>query len=196
MEIPEIFQHLPGPWKIPEYNEKLNIDDTQADLIFKLMYGDMDVVSMVTPENYSTILESIGKIFAWNWNRAANIYILEYNPISNYEKHETETITPNTTETFTDTDRKEKTTTNVFGYNSTEPTQSDEISTEYTGGNTRTHTGVTTRQFDSTGDIGVQSPQSVIVQEIDLWSKYNGILNIIFEDLKKMLTIPIYDVNI
>lgn len=196
MEIPEIFQHLPGPWKIPEYNEKLNIDDTQADLIFKLMYGDMDVVSMVTPENYSTVIESIGKIFAWNWNRAANIYILEYNPVSNYEKHETETITPNTTETFTDIDRKEKTTTNVFGYNSAEPTQSDEISTEYTGGNTRKHTGVTTRQFDSTGDIGVQSPQSVIVQEIDLWSKYNGILNIIFEDLKNMLTIPIFDVNI
>ena len=203
-ELTQIFQPMNAPWNRPEYAEKIPMTDAEADLLFKLQYGDMTLVDDITEENAVQYLTAIGKMFYYSWDRLANIYILDYDPVSNYERNEEETVThsstrtPNITESFTEQDRTETTETQIYGYNSTDPSDSDKNITTYGGGNKREETGTeeeegeTTRKVRSWGDIGVQSAQSVIEQERKLWEDFNVILNNIFEDVKKVLTIPIW----
>lgn len=134
-----------------------------------------------------------------------------------HTKDGTETQTPDTTETETPSliTTKEN---GVYGFNSTAETPaSKETATNVSGNNTRTMSGTDELEYDITetdsgtvtdvqsgedtstrnyhlersGNIGVTTSQQMIESEINLW-KWNFFLDVVFPDVDKVLTSPIY----
>lgn len=134
-----------------------------------------------------------------------------------HTKDGTETQTPDTTETETPslvTTREN----GVFGFNSTTETPaSKETNTNVSGNNIRTMSGTDELEYDITetdsgtvtdvqsgedtqtrnyhlersGNIGVTTSQQMLESERNLW-KWNFFLDVVFPDVDKILTSPIY----
>lgn len=168
----------------------------------------------------SLLASIIAYKFRENWKRLWNAYIAEYNPIHNYDM--TETVTRKTTEHVADEssstrtpDLTDATTHGMtrdemdyrYGFNTQQssPQPSDKIHVENGGTDTTKRTGTDKNSENSTkdgtedeiittsraGNIGVTTSQKMVREERDIWVW--NYFDQVFEDVDKVLTIPIYD---
>lgn len=137
------------------------------------------------------------------WTKICEALATEYAPLENYNMVESgsesggETRRPDL-ETET-TNQSETTTTEngVYGFNSAEAVPSDTSTATLTGGRKTTEKGSDTttknssHELSRSGNIGVTTSQQMLQSEIDL--RRNAIyLDMIYRDIDKILTIPIY----
>lgn len=139
--------------------------------------------------------------FGEKWER---IYLAlinaTYNPIENYDSHETET--PNITNSRTIKTKTKLTTTNNndgFGFNnvSTEGVPVSKIENVVEGDDTKNQTSDInreqgTRTIERHGNIGVTTNQQMITQEIEMRDKYI-LYDIMMNDVDALLTLNIYE---
>lgn len=172
----------------------------------------------LTPSDVNSLANIIFNMFGRNWLEQYATLNYEYNPISNYDMTETETINGETSDTTTHTGTvgtvaSENVTgsstgsnqNDVFGFNST--TAVGDTSSESSMTNTNTASGTNTRTDNLTdanegtkeetrtltraGNIGVMSSQSLIEQQRNIWI-WNFFYNVVFPDINKVLTIATY----
>lgn len=105
-------------------------------------------------------------------------------PVPSSTRSETESGANTKTQTGVNT-RKE-TGTDTTTYNTTE-TDTGTTNSQDSGEDTRT----TTHQFTRSGNIGVTTSQQMLQSSIDLW-KWNYFRDVIFPDVDRILTLPIY----
>lgn len=171
-----------------------------------------------TPSDVNNLANVIFNMFGRNWLEQYATLNYEYDPISNYDMTETETINGETSDTTTHTGTvgtiASETATgsgsgssenDVFGFNSATATgdSSSSSSTSNTntasGSNTRTDnltdanegTKEETRTLTRSGNIGVTTSQQMINAQRDLWL-WNFFFNVVFPDVNKVLTISTY----
>lgn len=99
---------------------------------------------------------------------------------------DTETHTGTDTETHTGTDTTTHTGTSGITYNTTDANTGTQTDTE-SGRNTKTRNYTLTRR----GNIGVTTSQQMLQSERELWT-WNFFRDIVFPDLDRILTIPVY----
>ena len=172
----------------------------------------------LTPSDVNSLANVIFNMFGRNWLEQYATLNYEYNPISNYDMIETETINGETSDTTTHTGTvgtvaSESATgsgsgsseNDVFGFNSVTATgdTSSSSSTSNTntasGTNTRTDnltdanegTKEETRTLTRSGNIGVTTSQQMIESQRQLWL-WNFFYNVVFPDINKVLTIATY----
>ena len=124
--------------------------------------------------------------FLDKWNRVANAFLSDYNPINNYDMTENEDTSLNT-KSNTET----KTTQKFAGYNSgtTLP-----VATETEGEGETTGTDEfnnSTRELTRSGNIGVTTSQQMIESELKL--RKQNLLDIIYNDLDSILFLDYYN---
>ena len=172
----------------------------------------------LTTEQKTSLATIIFKMFLLNWSKEYATLSLEYNPISNYDMTETETVenensrekTNTGTQSNSGTQSVNTTTTgssadNVYGFNSENAvgdktgTTGGTVATSGTDSNTRTdnlsegETGdsTTERTLSRSGNIGVTTSQQMLQSERDLWL-WNFFYNVVFPDIDKVLTLATY----
>lgn len=172
----------------------------------------------ITDAQKVSLANVIYKMYIKNWNKEYAVLDLEYNPISNYDSSESETIERENANTRANTGTQSmsgnqtvsSTTSgsgesNVYGFNSAtavgDSTSSDSATntTTSTDSNTRTDNlsesqsgnETVTRTFTRSGNIGVTTSQQMALSEIELW-KWNFFYNIVFPDLDEILTTMTY----
>lgn len=134
-------------------------------------------------------------VFGQQWTNLWKSYVADYNPINNYDMREDETPAGVTiTETPPGTTDTTSGASNVYGFNSTQPSPDGTASgsvvrTVQTAGTT-VSTTQTNRVLTRSGNIGVMTPADMIKAEIGLW-KWNY-FDSVFADICKYLAIPIY----
>lgn len=157
--------------------------------------GDIDNIVMVKLANL--IVTKYGE----KWNRIHLALIsAEYNPIENYDSHETET--PNIVNIRTIKTKTKLTTTNNndgFGFNNvgTEGVPVSKIENVVEGDDTKNQTSDTnweqgSRTIERHGNIGVTTNQQMITQEIEMRDKYI-LFDIMMNDVDALLTLNIYE---
>ena len=216
-----IFTYLNGfevPWKDEdietdldlEYHGNISGEKIISPLVRRVCYG-----TELTPEEKTVLARTIYAVNHTNWAKQWETMLFEYNPIENYRMIEnmtddekvteygrTSTRTDNLTDTNTP-NLTSNTTNKVHGFNSSTGVPSDEVSGTATGTNTDTHTGTQgyvdggtdteTRNYELTrsGNIGITTSQQMIQSERNLWV-WNFFENVVFPDIDRILTIPIY----
>lgn len=206
------------PWKTDDIATELDIEyhgnisgsKVISPLVRRVCYGNE-----LTDEEKTTLASTIYAVNHRNWAKQWATMLFEYDPIENYSMVETmtddETVLEHgkgTTRTDNLTDLSTPNLTNsadntIHGFNSSTGVPSDESTTSATGTNTDTHTGTqtfvdsgtdtTTRNYELTrsGNIGVTTSQQMIESERNLWV-WNFFENVVFPDIDRVLTIPIY----
>lgn len=233
------------PWQGMDIQQSLNRyyyglhsgDKIISPLVEKLMVGDvldlseMEVMAKITHD-----------IYIKKWFKLWAVREAEYNPINNYDMVENETVndeteygnthtrtdnlnhtktgydmtTPNLTETETPNLTTDKTR-GVYGFNSTQSSDSDVEGEHVTGTNARATTGTNrtdynttdtntgteitaqtgtdakevTRQLTRSGNIGVTTSQQMLQSEIALW-QWDYFKDVVFPDIDKVITIQVY----
>ena len=172
----------------------------------------------ITDSQKISLANVIYKMYIKNWQREYEVLGLEYDPISNYDSTEHETIENENTNTRANTGTQStsgnqtvsSTTSgsgenNIYGFNSAtavgDSSSSDSAtnSTTSTDSNTRTDnlsesqsgSGTVERSLTRKGNIGVTTSQQMIQSEIELW-KWKFFYNIVFPDLDEILTTMTY----
>ena len=172
----------------------------------------------ITDAQKVSLANVIYKMYIKNWNKEYAVLGLEYNPISNYDSSESESIerenSNNRANTGTQSTSGNQTVSsktsgsgenNIYGFNSAtavgDSTSSDSATntTTSTDSNTRTdnlsesQTGeeTVTRTLTRSGNIGVTTSQQMAQSEIDLW-KWKFFYDIVFPDLDEILTTMTY----
>lgn len=199
-----------------------------SPLLAKMLGSDEEI----TVQN-AAIAKIAYSMHAEDWQRKWDAYFSEYDPIENYDSEEYETYTKSNTgtqgnaktgtetETTTPTDWKttkeqktadneQKTTSKIYGYDSSSGSDSDETTTttkskqeETQSGELENETSYNTtetrtdnlqehneRIFSRHGNIGVTTSQQMIQSELEL--RTMGYFYMIFQDLDKFLTIAVY----
>lgn len=164
------------------------------------------------------LADVIFKMNALNWSKQYETLSLEYDPISNYDMTESESIenensrekTNTGTQTNSGTQTVNTTSTGtseneIYGFNSQvavgdrDTTTGGTVSATSTDSNTRTdnlsegETGdsTTTRTLTRSGNIGVTTSQQMVQSQRDLWL-WNFFYNIVFPDIDRILTLSTY----
>ena len=152
------------------------------------------------PNDFVTkIATMISFKFKENWNREYLALVdAEYNPIENYDSHETRTP-HDLTNTRTTKQKADVTRTNdgdVYGFNSDNSTPLNKVTETTTMDDTKnivTDTNVESgyETTDRHGNIGVTTNQQMIIQEIELRIKFN-MIDLIMNDIDSVIALPIY----
>ena len=202
------------PWKTDvssisldlEYFGNVSGDKTVSPLIRKL-----SVNGVLSPTAVSKIAQSLYTMHGLRWTKLWNTYQLEYDPIQNYNMTEImsddDTITTygrTHSKTGTEVDDRTRTDDNkesVYGFNSSNASDSDESDRTINDDNTHTYNVSDTdtgsdRQSHSyeltrSGNIGVTTSQQMIESERALWM-WRYFYDVVFPDVDKMLTISVY----
>ena len=199
------------------------ISGAELDMFFYSRYGmriaspllmsfteDGELPDEMIPE-IATLIYGINSA---NWARLWENFVAEYDPISNYDMTESETIEGQTdyghvntreddlTSDFSPRSQVE-TERDTFGFNSASgvPTEKNTVTgisgkdtTENSGTQTNTESGTDShsegRTLTRAGNIGVTTASQMIASNIELW-KWNY-FDSVFADVCKYLAIPIY----
>lgn len=170
---------------------------------------------------FVTVASIFWKLYGENLLKEFAIYSLEYNPIENYNMHESGEDTKEGTDTVTKTGNQTRamsgqhtttgtTTSSTQGYDSTTFVDTDQVensdTTVYGGdgvsGDTETITYNDVQHeteydtsnghtLDRTGNIGTMTSQQMIQSEQELW-KWNFYTDILFPAVDRVITIPLY----
>lgn len=144
----------------------------------------------LTPPDVSNLANVIFNMFGRNWLEQYATLNYEYNPISNYDMVESETLENEVSETATGSGSG-SIDNDVFGFNSSTPTGDTSSSTSTTDTKTANGTKEETRTLTRSGNIGVTTSQQMIQSQRDLWL-WNFFYNVVFPDINKVLTIATY----
>ena len=146
----EIFDQL----ELPE-------DADRQTIIDKILIDNAELSLVYTePETVKVLIGNWSKIHSPNWARIMEALAAEYDPISNYDRHELWTDTgSSSTQQSTGTTRK------VAGWNNDSaltPSEGVDSSGSGSASNTNTRTG---RAY---GNIGVTTSQQMVMEEVKL----------------------------
>lgn len=171
-------------------------------------------------DSIEKLADLIWGMYGERWVRMWAVLKAEYNPIENYDLTEEETNTYGKTTTRTDNlshgktgndtvtpNLTESSQHNVYGFNTTDVNgkPADKTTTSNTGTNqttyntTETDTGTQShansghddRELTRHGNIGVTTSQQMLQSDIDLWV-WNYFNDVVFPDIDRVITIPIY----
>lgn len=142
-----------------------------------LVTAYMEDDETVTDANKALIARSIVYTYASKWKKAWATLNLDYNPIENYNMTETE-LPAETTQSSTSGS-------GVYGFNSATSVPAD------TAIGSIVNTTQTARSLTRSGNIGVTTSQQMIEQERKI-ALYDYFREVVFPDLDKALTVPIY----
>ena len=181
------------------------IDKTEIieDILFQcaeleIVYPDWGVMKKA--------IETWSKEEIFKWDKIQKLAELEYNPIENYDRMETETIndskatTAETTNTANSADTgTNKTTNSVTGFNTTTPvtdTVTDFESENKSGGvsvgkGTTSETGNIIRNNRTHGNIGVTAPYQMILGDLSVYESIN-LYKIIPVDFRMRFCLGVY----
>lgn len=190
-----IFQYIGENYNIPWASK-------QVDILYMAHSGNKIASPLLM--NNQTVAEIASLIMIYtekNWNTLSKLFNIDYDPLNNYDMIEVET--PRTTRKI---DRNGTANSNgslnvndsesIYGFNSTssspanegtrgsnstQDTSTEDHTTESTGGD---------RTLTRSGNIGVTTSQQMFKQEIEL--RKTHFLDIIFDDVDKLITLPIY----
>lgn len=210
--------------------------DQDRETVISNILADCAELECLYP-NFNTMQFLIG---AWSslelpvWQRVYNASKLEYNPIENYNRTETETVTDNRTEAHSGNDMNQHsgkdtssgsmtgsethsgtdTATNkvtaydantLYDHDSNNMVHGHKVSDNnttsgsltygklevFTHGESIAHTGDTTRENHTAGNIGVTTSQQMLQQEIDIASALN-VAKIITESFRERFCLLVY----
>lgn len=159
----------------PVYNRFINY------YIDNLSYSLMNATISANEQLSKVILNK----FLDKWNRIANAFLSDYNPINNYDMVENEGTSVNM-KSNTETSDTQK----YAGFNSgtTLPTATEsEGSSETTGTEEYNNSA---RELTRSGNIGVTTSQQMIQSEIEL--RKHNLIDIIFNDIDSVLFLDYY----
>ena len=172
----------------------------------------------ITDAQKTSLANVIYKMYIKNWNKEYAVLDLEYDPISNYDSHESETIERENTNNRANTGTQSmagngssnSTSTgsgdsDVYGFNSATAVRDTEMTTSATNGTTTTDSTTrtdnlsesqsgeetVTRTLTRSGNIGVTTSQQMALSEVELW-KWKFFYDIVFPDLDEILTTMTY----
>ncbi len=199
-------QNFDVPWKDDDINLPLDLDylynrsgnkitSNLVDFFIDRETGKIDNLSMVS---LATVLYTK---YGSKWAKEYATMSLEYDPISNYDM--TEQMTNDITthqfgHTNTRTDNTDETVeTEKAGFNSSEYTPVDKVSTKGNAGtvaDVETGTNTDTRNYRLTrkGNVGVTTSQQMIESDRKLWL-WDFFDSVVYPDIDKVLTIQTYD---
>lgn len=184
-----IFTYLDGfdvPWKNDDISTELDLEyhgNISGDKIISPLVRRVCSETELTSEEKTILASTIYAIYHANWAKQWETMLFEYNPIENY--HMVENMTDD--ETVKDYDHTINADSSTYGFNSSNPVPTGE------GSNTTTGTDTETRNYELTrsGNIGVTTSQQMIESERNLWV-WNFFEKVVFPDVNRVLTIPIY----
>ena len=133
---------------------------------------------LCSPDFFKDQIEEVSETYAKKWQKLYNVYILEYNPIHNYNMNESEKY--KSTSTNEDTSIGSVTTYDDDTFHDANKSESDGES------NTSSE-----RTFTRSGNIGVTTSQQMAQSEISLWSNFN-IYNEIVKDVISQVCRMVY----
>ena len=123
-----------------------------------------------------------------NWNKLADAFFSDYNPIDNYNMTENKKTDY---EEHTVTDNSEKTTQRYKGFNSNDMQDVSESESEGDIDTTKTDTGTSANnELTRRGNIGVTTTQQMIQSSYELAKK--NVLDIIYSNIDNVLFIDYY----
>lgn len=202
------------PWKNTVNAELIDLqyygNVSGEKIISPLVYKNLSEGKLTTTKQ-ALIASMIFSMFGTNWTKEWNTLSMQYDPIANYDMTETmtddETVTEygkTHTKTGTETDAPNltvSTSDTVHGFNSSNAVPTDARSQGTSGSDITTYDtsdadsgeDTQTRNYELTrkGNIGVTSSQQLLESERNLWM-WNYFLDVVFPDVDKILTIPIY----
>lgn len=202
------------PWKTSisslsldlEYYGNVSGGKTISPLLRRLLVDGVIPTSALT-----RLANSLYSMNGLRWTKLWNTYELEYNPIQNYNMTEVmsddDTVTTygrTHSKTGTEVDDRTRTDDNkesVYGFNSSNASDSEESDRTINDDNTHTYNVSDTdtgsdRQSHSyeltrSGNIGVTTSQQMIESERSLWM-WKYFYDVVFPDVDRMLTISVY----
>lgn len=177
-----------------EYYGNISGDKPVSPLLEKMIDG-----SVMTDLEKDFTAMTIVTMFLDNWNKEWATLSAQYNPIENYSMTEEMTDDQTVSEygkIHTREDNlKDESKTAVYGFNSSEASDTGSGETTRTGSVTDRDSGedTHTRNYTLTrsGNIGVTTSQQMLQSERDLW-KWNFFRDVVFPDLDQILTLRIY----
>lgn len=199
-----------------EYIGNISGNKTISPLIAKMIQADG--VNALTDVRLSQLALIIYNLNSLKWGKLWDTFNLEYNPISNYDMTEVESIDENSDSTRNNKGTVENSDTQHvngsssgdntglrYAFNSTTAKnttggeQSATMQSALTGSSTRTDNLIATdtemrainRSLKRSGNIGVTTSQQMIDSERKLWL-WNIFYKVIFPDLDHVLTIDTY----
>ena len=183
-----------APFLDAEYYGNISGDKLISPLLEKMVEG-----AVMTDLEKSFVATTILSLFNTNWIKEWATLAAEYNPIENYSMTEEMTDDQTVSEygkIHTREDNlKDESKTAIYGFNSSEASDTGSGETSRTGSVTDRDSGedTHTRNYTLTrsGNIGVTTSQQMLQSERDLW-KWNFFRDVIFPDLDKVLTLQIY----
>ena len=189
-----------------EYYGNVSGGKTISPLLRRLL-----VNGVITESVAQKLAQSLYSMNGLRWGKLWDTYNLEYNPIQNYNMTEVmsddDTVTTygrTHSKTGTEVDDRTRTDDNkesVYGFNSSNASDSEESDRTINDDNTHTYNVADTdtgqdRQSHSyeltrSGNIGVTTSQQMIESERTLWM-WRYFYDVVFPDIDKMLTISVY----
>ena len=202
--------------KLNALNVPWNADEISADVldnayfynhsgqktISPLLRRFLNGAEKITDSQMVSLANIIYKIYSKNWNKMYVTLSLEYNPISNYDMTESETVENEKTNSREGSQSVSTTTTgnsegDVFGFNSSGAVGDSTTTTSATNSTTSTDsdsgsgTDNTERTLTRSGNIGVTTSQQMIESERDLW-RWKFFFDVVFPDIDEVLTVATY----
>ena len=177
-----------------EYYGNISGDKPISPLLEKMVEG-----VVMTDLEKSFVATTILALCNTNWSKEWATLAAQYNPIENYsmteEMTDDETVSEYGKVNTREDNLKDESKTAVYGFNSTDPTDTGAGETSRTGVVTDRDSGedTHTRNYTLTrsGNIGVTTSQQMLQSERDLW-KWNFFRDVVFPDLDRILTLQIY----
>lgn len=188
-------EKIASPYFNIDGDDNVYVDDD--DIVY---VDDFDYV--ITPREFDDLYQTLSDIvisrYKDKWNRLYDVLVnAEYKPLENYNMKEKRT--PNTTDTRnvkTNSDITSVTDNDKYGYNSSSASPYDKSTIHTTGDEDDNtifdelkRTGY--EELERSGNIGVTTSQQMLESEIKLRA-LNNMVKIMFDDIDKVLTTPIY----
>lgn len=175
-------------------------EEMDRDTLIKQLLLDCAELSVLysDPDFLKDMIEywSLTRIEIWNklWELAHE----EYDPLVNYDRTETESLTHGKrieTRYHDEKDISRTTNNSVFGFNSSESVGKDSSQTtgglDTDGSNTEMNSGTDTTRKTSKGNIGVTTYQQMMKEEMEMRPKLN-MYTYIIEEFKHQFCILVY----
>ena len=178
-----------------EYYLNVSGEKIISPLVRKLLDDD----GTLSDGNKEGIVGIIYALKAPYWAKQWATLSTQYNPIENYSMTETmtddETVSEYGRVHTREDNLKDESKTAVYGFNSSDPSDTGAGETTRTGVVTDRDSGedTHTRNYGLTrsGNIGVTTSQQMLQSERDLW-KWNFFRDVVFPDLDEILTLRVY----
>ena len=177
-----------------EYYGNISGDKPISPLLVKLVAGDV-----MTDLEKDFVAATIVSLCGASWSKEWATLSAQYNPIENYsmteEMTDDETVSEYGKVHTREDNLKDESKTAIFGFNSSEASDTGSGETTRTGVVTDRDSGedTHTRNYTLTrsGNIGVTTSQQMLQSERELW-KWNFFRDVVFPDLDRVLTLRIY----